>query len=143
MTCSGVNGTSAINPSYHDCSCGDGEIIVEKDIAGNYLSSKICMKCPNNTYPVPQPPAYECKACPEGMINDKTSNPYKCVCDLTNFVTAGDECIPLEDAQFILTNYAPNSAKGLNFYNAEVDIINFRQSIQKWIVKSRSQVQIL
>jgi hypothetical protein len=119
MTCQ--NGT-AINPAYKDCNCTDGEIIVEKDIAGDFLDAKICMKCPNDTYPVASPPAYECKACPKGMIYDRTSNPYKCVCDSTNYRAAGDECIPLGDAQWILQNYSPSDAKMLNFYNREVFI---------------------
>jgi hypothetical protein len=55
------------------------------------------------------------------MVYDRNSNPWKCICDLGNFTTAGDECIPISDAQFLLNNYAPNSAKGVTFYNAEVN----------------------
>jgi hypothetical protein len=112
----------SINQQFRDCDCGPDEIIVEKDLAGNYLPFKECVKCPNNTYPAANPPAYECKACTGGKVYDKTSNPWKCVCDLTNYVAAGDDCIPMADAQYILTNYPPNLAKGLNFYNAEVNL---------------------
>jgi hypothetical protein len=93
---------------------------VEKDISGNFLSVKECVACQNNTFISSVQPAYECKACPLGTKWDNNTIPWQCTCDLTNYISAGDECIPIKEVSFITSNYPPNVAKGLGFSQAEV-----------------------
>jgi hypothetical protein len=107
-----------------ECRCNSGEIIVEKDIAGNFLPMKECVACPDNTFIASVPPAYECKACPIGTKWDNTTTPWSCTCDLTNFIAAGGECIPIRDVSFITSNFPPNVAKGIGFSQAEVGFYN-------------------
>ncbi len=100
--------------------CEQGQIIVEKDISGNYLSEKQCITCPNGSVPEISKTPYNCISCSIGKIFDTNSNPPKCRCDLTNYITAGDECLPIQEVSFITSNYPPNIAKGIGFSQAEV-----------------------
>jgi hypothetical protein len=94
-------------------------VVLEKNSSGEYLDSKECFKCADNTYPGPPLPVYNCKACPDGQTYDKTSTPWKCSCVLSNQVAAGDECLPLSDSQIITNLYPVIVAKSLTFNNIE------------------------
>ena len=107
-----------VNPKTLDCDCPDGSAIIEKDFAGEYLKEKICQICPNGTA-IGSAPIYECSYCGDGKIYDKTQTPWTCTCDLTTFVKAGNDCLPITEAQFITTNYPVNIAKSLIFTNEE------------------------
>jgi hypothetical protein len=62
---------------------------------------------------------YSCKACPYGQIYDTSSSPWKCACQISNQVVAGDECLPQADSQIITNLYPINVAKSLTFNNLE------------------------
>jgi len=92
---------------------------LEKNIAGQYNPVKECFQCPNATYPGGTNSVYECRQCPEGKIYDKNFNPWKCSCNLTSFLEAGDKCIPISDSQKIISDYPINIAKSIQYTNVE------------------------
>lgn len=94
-------------------------MILEKNLSGEYLETKECFECADNTYPGPPLPAYYCKACPDNQSYDKSSTPWKCACISPNQVVAGDECLSLADSQIITNLYPLNVAKSLTFNNLE------------------------
>lgn len=53
------------------------------------------------------------------MSYDTNQTPWKCACDLTTYITAGDECVPIADSTVITTNYPVNIAKSLQYSNEE------------------------
>lgn len=107
-----------VNPNTFECDCPDGSAIIEKDASGNYLNQKVCQICPNGTA-IGASPIYQCSYCGDGKVYDKSQSPWACTCDLTNYVKAGNDCIPISEAQFIITNYPVNIAKSLIFLNEE------------------------
>jgi meckelin len=108
-----------VDLSSGECLCPANSAVIEKDIAGSYLTTKQCLICPLGSFPGPSQPVYSCKACPIGKIYDTNVKPWKCSCDLASFVTAGDTCISITESQFITTNYPVNIAKSLSFNNEE------------------------
>lgn len=93
---------------------------MEKDRAGDYLSTKECYECPTGTYPGPSGPVYACVACPEGMSYDTSQNPWKCTCDLTLYIASGGTCVSISESQTITSNYPVNSAKTIQFTDEEL-----------------------
>lgn len=104
-----------INEQTGECQCNTDEAVVEKDQQGNYLETKICKKCSSNSLIDKQNIMYECKECPSNKIADNTNQPPTCRCDLSTTTTAGDECLPNEEAQFITVTYPVNLAKSISF----------------------------
>jgi len=90
-------------------------------LSGNYLSIKQCLNCSENAYPGPPFPVYSCRACPNGQKYDKKISPWKCICELTDQVVAGDECVPLSDSKFLTDTYPLNAAKSLTYNNQETN----------------------
>lgn len=117
-----MNCPAGVDKTTLECICPSDYAIIEKDTSGQYLKTKECLLCPDGTYPGPDGPVYECKACPEGKTYDTNVSPWVCKCDSKNYITAGDICVPISDSQFVTTNYAVNLAKGLTFTLAEVFI---------------------
>jgi hypothetical protein len=108
-----------VDPITGECSCPVGSAIIEKNSAGQYLPIKQCIQCPDGTYPGPSGPVFQCRGCPEGKIYDTNLVPWKCNCNLTSYVVAGDDCVPIAGSQIITTNYPVNLAKSLQFTNEE------------------------
>ena len=111
---------AGIDAVTQECYCPANNAVIEKDVNGNYLTVKQCVPCGAGDYPGGGAAVYACKACPPGKIYDKSYTPWQCVCDTTNYVTAGDVCFLRSDAQFIINGYPENSAKGLTLDNMEV-----------------------
>jgi hypothetical protein len=103
-----------------ECKCPINYIIQEKDILVDILLPyKQCKECPPDSYPGPDGPVYECKACPYGKIYEKNRNPWECLCDLTQYTTAGDICIPITESIFLTSNYPITTAKSITLNYAE------------------------
>jgi hypothetical protein len=107
-----------------DCVCPSGSEIIETDSAGQYLTTKKCNICPTNTFPGPPLPVYSCKgiylikilACPTGAIYDTTQlNAWQCVCNTSQYTTAGNICIPTSEVNVINSQYSPNGASTITF----------------------------
>jgi hypothetical protein len=102
-----------------ECLCPSNSAVIEKDVAGQYLTTKQCLSCPTGAYPGPSAPVYYCQACPPGQIYDTNQKPWRCQCDLTGYVAAGDTCVSITDSQYITTNFPVNIAKSMTFSNEE------------------------
>lgn len=103
-----------------ECFCPENFFVQESDLlVDTLLPYKQCKECPPGTYPGPDGPVYECKACPYGKIYEKNRNPWECLCDLTAFTTAGDTCIPISESIFLTTSFPINTAKSITLNYAE------------------------
>jgi hypothetical protein len=104
-----------------ECVCSQGYFIQENDllVSDIPLPQKKCVECPKETFPGPEGPVYQCKACGYGKIYDKNRNPWECICDMTSFITAGDICLPINESIFLTTNYPINTAKSISMNYAE------------------------
>ena len=84
--------TTGLNQNTLDCSCADvNHALVEKDMAGNRLTEKMCLLCPAGSkvityntiiagYQYYADP-YSCKSCPDPlMVMSYNSGVYSCSC---------------------------------------------------------------
>ena len=122
ITCpNGIDTNGTVTGVAGECLCPTGSAIIEKDTLGQYLTTKQCIQCLNNTYP--GIPAYNCQACGYGKIYS-TTKAGQCVCN-TSYVAAGNDCILSTDAQLV-TNQNDNS---LTISNVETLQINSDSSL--------------
>jgi meckelin len=113
-----------IDEKTGECACPKGNALIEKNIYGQYLIVKECIACPEGSYPGPNAPVYACKPCPINKSYDTNRNPWVCTCNMTDFITAGDSCVPISDSQYLTSNYPINLAKSLTFTFQETIDIN-------------------
>ena len=141
MTCpKGISSTNG------DCQCESGFAIQEKDSDGNYLDGKICLQCPEGQYQgnTPNIPVYECAKCPENKIYNKNTIPWKCECDVTNYIEYGGECLDKIEANFLNSEFATAAASSILMSDAETinpfvltqETISESDTIQYFYLKS-------
>ncbi len=104
-----------VDSTTGECACPKGSAVIERDSFGQYLPAKQCLTCPDGAYPGPTGPVYACQPCPVNQIYDTNKNPWVCTCNLTQYISAGDACVSIQDSQYVTTNYPINIAKSLTF----------------------------
>lgn len=86
------NCPSGSDSSKKECICtwNNFEVIIEKDLQGNYLDTKECVACDSSAYYTGDF-SYQCSACSDGNM-ERDANTHECSCK-TGYVESQGTCV--------------------------------------------------
>eukprot|EP00003_Mantamonas_plastica_P003858 TRINITY_DN13032_c0_g2_i5.p1 TRINITY_DN13032_c0_g2~~TRINITY_DN13032_c0_g2_i5.p1 ORF type:complete len:838 (-),score=230.14 TRINITY_DN13032_c0_g2_i5:794-3010(-) len=107
----GCSNNQTLSVNSPDCVCPSSQVIVEKDAAGNYLSTKTCLACPKGGLVSTSDP-YTCLQCPHQ--NMTRTQDGSCSCD-SGFTQSDSTCIPTAGANAIVNVYPVSVASQVTY----------------------------